>query len=63
MAEPQIDGCVQFYIAVSPDEMRHWSADAITMLFNGMAQVVHAAGKNAQIEILNDGDNDDNYIK
>lgn len=59
MGEPRIDGCVQFYIAVPPQEIQHWPAQAITDFFNGLAQVVYAAGKNAEIEVqpLNDGDN------
>ena len=56
MAEPRIDGCVQFHITVPPQDMQHWPAVAITQFFNGLAQVVYAAGANATIEVLNDGD-------
>lgn len=52
MAEPRIDGCVQFYIAVPPQEMRQWPAAAISQFFNGLAQIVFAAGDAAQIEIV-----------
>lgn len=51
MSEPQVDGCVQFYIAVPPEEMRHWPAQAITDFFNGLAHVVYAAGQHATIEV------------
>lgn len=61
MAEPQLNGCVQFYIAVTPQEMRDWPARCITKFFDGLAQVVHAAGEKAQVEMipLTDGDNDE----
>jgi hypothetical protein len=51
MAEPKIDGCVQFYITTTPDEMQRWPAQAITDFFNGLAQVVYAAGQNATVEV------------
>jgi hypothetical protein len=52
MAEPKIDGCVQFIIMATPQEMRHWPAHRIAQFFNGVAQIVRTAGKNAQFEIL-----------
>ena len=60
MAEPRIDGCVQFHITVPPQDMQHWPAVAITQFFNGLAQAICAAGKNAEIQVVqvNDGDGD-----
>lgn len=52
MAEPRLDGCVQFYIAVPPQEMQHWPTDAIKQFFAGLAMIVYAAGKNAHIEVI-----------
>jgi hypothetical protein len=52
MAEPQLNGCVQFLIVANPQEMRHWPARRIAQFFNGVAQIVRMAGKNAQFEIM-----------
>ena len=52
MAEPRIDGCVQFYIAVPPQDMKRWPADVIKQFFAGLAMIVYAAGKNAQVEVI-----------
>ncbi len=58
MAEPQLNGCVQFNITVAPQEMGTWPAHCIEQFFNGVAQVVYAADKNAEVQVqrLNDGD-------
>ena len=56
MAETDIGGFVRFNITATPQEMRDWPANRIAMFFNGVAQVVHTAGENARLEILNDGD-------
>lgn len=52
MAEPQLDGCVQFYIAVPPQEMKRWPVEAIKQFFAGLAMIVYAAGKNATVEVI-----------
>lgn len=56
MAENDVEGFVRFNITTTPQEMRDWPVQCITDFFNGVAQVVHAAGKNAEVEIVNDGD-------
>ncbi len=52
MAKPQIDGCVQFHIAVPPQDMKRWPAEAIKQFFDGLAMIVYAAGKNARFEVI-----------
>lgn len=57
MAGPQIDGCVQFYIAVPPQDMKRWPAPAIQDFFDGLAKIVYVAGKNAHVEVIRTNEN------